>query len=260
MYGVTLRAKLATRWLACSQSRNREPLLSVESKQARRGGRLVRFEPVLPIHYMFAMKATPLEYRHQTLFHLLLVGVAVLTYLCYPVDLVWALVRSHANNASLERVVFGVGALLLLGSAVLETWAKARPGLLARSNRLVLHGRVQNQVARTSLYARILLVLAVGLLLPWAGTVVLLAGETILIARLFFWNEESAAGRQFRSLSSAGSWGSGFRAAAPRWGLAASMILFAWTLQDRIAEVGAACSMVLWLALNVPAHIRSQSR
>ena len=34
---------------------------------------------------------------------------------------------------------------------------------------------------------------------------------------------------------------------ALQWGLAASMLLFAWTLQDRIAEIGIACSVTLGL-------------
>jgi hypothetical protein len=59
------------------------------------------------------MKATRFEYRHQTLLHLLLVGLSLLTYLVDRVD--W------------ERSVFGVGALLLVAAAALETWTARAP-------------------------------------------------------------------------------------------------------------------------------------
>lgn len=71
------------------------------------------------------MKATRFEYRHQTLLHLVLVGLAVATYLHNSDDIVWATVRRHSGSALLERPVFGAGALMLLGAAVLETWANA---------------------------------------------------------------------------------------------------------------------------------------
>jgi hypothetical protein len=177
------------------------------------------------------MKATRFECRHQTQIHLLLVGLAVLTYLRYPDDIVWALVRGHSDRASLERLAFGAGSLMLLGSAVLETWAVARSRLAALRP------------------ARILLALAVGLLLPLAGTLVLLAGEALLILRLSLSDAESP----WHSRTTDRVWGPAFRAAASKWGLAASMVVFAWTLQDRIAEIGAAGSVVLWVVLNVPA-------
>ena len=94
------------------------------------------------------MKATGFEYRHQTLLHLLLVGLAVATYLRNPDDIVWAAVRGHSDSALLERVVFGAGAVMLLGSAVLETWASAQDAPWAKR------------------LARILLALGVGQLLP----------------------------------------------------------------------------------------------
>lgn len=57
------------------------------------------------------MKATRFEYRHQVLLHLLLVGLALLTYVISPDDIVWALVRHHSNSAFLERLSFGAGTL-----------------------------------------------------------------------------------------------------------------------------------------------------
>ena len=177
------------------------------------------------------MKATLFEYRHQTLLHLLLVGLAVLSYLADPLDIVWAIVQHHSDSTFLERVVFGFGAAMLLVSAALETWTHAHP-------------QAKQSFLRLS---RILLASAVGLLLPVSGALLLLAGEAILVARLYLRDQESSP--VFRS---AGSWTRAFRTSASKWGLAASMILFTWTLQDRIAEIGAGLSCLLWVALNLP--------
>lgn len=45
------------------------------------------------------MKATDFEYRHQTLFHLLVVAVSFLTYSIDRDDIVWALVRARLQPA-----------------------------------------------------------------------------------------------------------------------------------------------------------------
>ena len=206
------------------------------------------------------MKATRFEYQHQTLIHLLLVGLSSLSYFRDRVDIVWALVRNHSDSASWERLVFGFGALMLLGSAVLETWANAHPRVSVRPDGPVFvsqpqHGYSQHQMR----LARILLVLAVGLLLPLSGAIILLTGETILILRLWLRDDESAAYLPLPSRGTNVSWGSAFRVAASKWGLTTSMILFVWTLQDRIAEIGAACSVVLWLVLNIAARNRSHA-
>jgi hypothetical protein len=175
------------------------------------------------------MKATGFEYRHQTLLHLLLVGLAVATYLRNPDDIVWAAVRGHSDSALLERVVFGAGAVMLLGSAVLETWASTRDARWAKR------------------LARILLALGVGQLLPLPGLIVLLAGETILIVRLYLRDRADSPAHIV-----AGSWGPAFRAASSKWGLAVSMIVFAWTLQDKVAEIGATVTLMVWVILNLP--------
>ena len=151
------------------------------------------------------MKASDFECRHQTLLHLLVAGAAVAAYLRYPDDVVWAAVRHHADIAWWERMVFGTGALMILGSAALETWRNVRLAL-------------------------VLLVLAVGQLLPLAGLIVLFAGEAILLLRLALRSPE---------VSALATSAPAVRAAAARWGLALSMLVFVWTLRDRIAEIGA---------------------
>ncbi len=174
------------------------------------------------------MKATSFEYRRQTLLHVVLVGLALLTYVIDPDDIVWALVRRHSDSALLERMIFGVGAVTILSSAVLETWARAYGELYALR------------------IARLLFASALGLLLPLPGAVTLVVGEVVLVFRLSLRDRESNA--------PPANWVSAFRTAASKWGLAASMIVFTITLRDRIAEFGAAISFLIWLALNIPSR------
>ncbi len=176
--------------------------------------------------------ATDFEFRHQTLLHLSLVGLALLTYVINPADIVWALVRHHSDARSLERMAFALGAMIMLGSAVLETWTTAFPSGNGR------------------LLARFLSASALGFLLPLSGTVILLCGETLLISRLLLRNREAKTAPNSQQYSSI-PWPSAFRSAASKWGLAASMLLLALTLQDRIAEIAAALSFLFWAALNV---------
>jgi hypothetical protein len=176
------------------------------------------------------MRASDFEYRHQVPLHLLLVGFALAAYWAQPDDVVWAAVRHHANSAFLERLVFGAGTVELLACAIVETWAGA-------------HGRLRTPM----LASRLLFALALGLLLPVAGTVLLLAGEALIVWRLCVRYRETAPLPAERSDP---RWREGFELAASKWGLAASMIVFTWTLRDRIAEAGAAASVVVWFALN----------
>ncbi len=215
------------------------------------------------------MKATAFEYRHQTVLHVLLVGLALATYLIFPDDIVWALVRHHANNRLLERVAFGVGAVVVIGSAALETWATAN-GQVLRPRRAVLKPGGPYRIVRHPLrLARLLFALALGFLLSLPGTVVLIAGETILVLRLLCADQESVATQRSKQhpsmtpeLSNVVSslpgqpgtdrlWRRGFQTAASKWGLAASMILLALTLRDRVAEIAAGISFLVWVALNI---------
>jgi hypothetical protein len=183
------------------------------------------------------MKATDFEYRHQTLLHLLLVGVAVSLYLFDRDDIVWALVRHHSNSALLEQAVFGAGTLILLGCAVLETWASAY---------------ATSGVQHPLLLSRLLFALVLGLLVPLPGTVVIVGGEAFLVFRLFARVQPRlpVRGAQAR-------WGQAFRWTAAKWGFFASMMVFTWTRQDRIAEIGGGLSFLVWFALNFPRIMRS---
>jgi len=223
------------------------------------------------------MRATDFEYRHQTLLHLVVVGAAFLTYLFEPDDIVWAFVKDHTTyRAFLERLVFGTGALLILGSAVLRTWASAYRGLGAADGATLFVCNGPYRYLQYPLYlGRILFALGLGLLAPVLGNVILLAGETLLLLRLFGRDYQDAAPehlRQYREqvprfLPSLhprfpadgfrAHWGAALRKEASKWGLAVTMIVFTLTLRDRVAEILAGASLVVWVALNIPDLVRS---
>jgi hypothetical protein len=188
------------------------------------------------------MKATPFEDSHRMLLHLLLVGLALLTYIINPDDIVWALVRHHSDSALLERLAFGIGTLVLLSSALLETRAGAyfQTGAVS-SGPLLL--------------SRFFLALALGLLMPLSGATILVLGETVLVVRLYVFDREKSALVRAPFSSAGPKWQEGFRKAAVKWGLVASMIVFTLTLKDRIAEIGAGISFLIGMALNPP-HVR----
>ena len=132
------------------------------------------------------MRATDFEYRHQTLLRMLVVGLALLTYVIEPDDIVWAAVRNHTTyRALLERLVFGTGAFLIVSSALFQTWASAYAGLDAASESQVLACDGPYRYVQHPLYlGRIFFALGIGLLAPALGTVILLTGEIVLILRL----------------------------------------------------------------------------
>ncbi len=204
------------------------------------------------------MRATDFEYRHRTLLHLLVVGLAFLTYLFEPDDIVWALVRDHTTyRALLERLFFGSGALLMIVSALLQTWAVAEggPGVTAFST-----VDEPSRYGQHVFYAgRLLFALGLGLLAPLWGAVILFTGEIILTLRLLGMdylgarvelpqhrgNMQGVSVRPFRN-----QWRRAVREEAAKWGLAITMVVFTLTLQDRIAEILAAVSFLIWIVLN----------
>lgn len=223
------------------------------------------------------MRATEFEHRHQTMLHLLVVGSAFLMYAFQPDDIVWALVRHHTiYRALLERSVFGTGALLVIVSALIQTWAGAYgpPGAAHGATVLACDGPYR--YVQYPLYiGRILFALGIGLLAPALGSAVLLGGEIFLVARLFGRDREGkTAGscgeygtRVPRFLPSlpprfpprgfpAGSRGA-LRKEASKQGLAVTMIVFTLTLQDRPAEILAGASFIFWFTLNMPDFLRS---
>jgi len=212
---------------------------------------------------MHRMRATDFEYRRQTLLHLIVVGLAFLTYAFQPDDVVWALVKHHTvYRTLLERIVFGVGALEILCSAALQTWASAyRLSAVDAGTSLASNG-VCRRLEDFVYFGRLLFVLGIGLLAPISGTVILLGGEVALVVRLFLRNRDGAllegssdqfVGSTRTWLSAQGisaRWKDALRKEASKWGLALTMMIFTMTLRDRLAEILAVVSLLLWLALN----------
>jgi protein-S-isoprenylcysteine O-methyltransferase Ste14 len=198
------------------------------------------------------MKATDFECRHQTLLHLLLVGVAVSLYFFDRDDIVWALVRHHSNSALLEQATFGAGTLMLLGCAVLETWASAYAPSASSVGPLLTCDGPYRYFQYPLLVSRLLFALVLGLLVPLPGTVVIVGGEAFLVSRLFARVQPRAPVRGAHA-----RWGQAFRWTAAKWGFLASMMVFTWTRQDRIAEIGGGLSFLVWFALNFPRLVRS---
>ena len=223
---------------------------------------------------MQRMRATEFEYRHQTLLHLLVVGLAFLTYTFQPDDIVWALVKHHTiYRTLLERIVFGIGALEISCSAALPTWANAYRLPAENSDPWVVSDGIYRRLENFIRAGRLLFALGIGLLAPISGTAILLAGEVVLVVRLFLRNHDgesvenrgSQLGTSIRTWLSAQGvsprWKDAVRKEASKWGIAATMIVFTLTLQDRLAETLAGASVLLWVVLNWSTFLRpSESR
>ena len=223
---------------------------------------------------MHRMRATDFEYRQQTVLHLLVVGLAFLTYAFQPDDIVWALVKHHTvYRTLLERIVFGVGALEILCSAALQTWANAYRLSAATADPSLTSNGVYRRLENFIYVGRLLFALGIGLLAPLSGTVILWGGEVLLVVRLFLRNGDGAlledsgdqlVGSTRTWLSAQGisvRWKDAVRKEASKWGLAVTMIVFTLTLRDRLAEILAVASLLLWFALNWSAFLRpSESR
>ena len=211
------------------------------------------------------MRATDFEVRNETLLHLLVVGLAFLTYAFQPDDIVWALVKRHSDPALLERIVFSAGTLMIFASAAFQTWTRAywQPD----SKALMAPGWNKQQDGFHLLYlGRIIFALGIGLLAPAFGTAILLVGEGILILRLHNRDRGDTAASNLDphlasvlfSKDSPRNWTEALRRESSKWGLAFTMVVFTFTLKDRLAEILAGISFLLWIALNVPDFIRSR--
>lgn len=203
------------------------------------------------------MRATDFEYRYQRLLHLLIVGVAVLTYLIWPDDIVWKFVRSSAAPHELERVFFIVAMLLIAAGAILCTTARAydvsADNIRAGPYRYLRHPRPMGDF----LYS-----IGLGSLTPLAGFVILVVGEALRLFRLTRREHDEVQNLRLRPSpisrtqamrkDSSPEWTKALRQEAAKWGLVLTMILFIITLQDRLADILVAASLLLGLLFNAP--------
>jgi hypothetical protein len=171
------------------------------------------------------MKATPFEYRHQTLIHQIIVGAGILTYLIDPDDIVWRFVRDTSAPRFWERVFFIVATILIAIGAVLCT----RGRRLRRPHYL---GELSYAIGLASL-------------LPIPGFIILVSGESLRLFRLSRRDDESPT-------TPAPTWGYASRKEAVKWGILVTMLVFLTTLRDRHADILAIASFLVGLLLNVP--------
>jgi hypothetical protein len=119
-------------------------------------------------------RASRFELRHPVLIHQILLAASVLTYLADPEDVVWRYIKHASNARLLEHLCFATAAIALGAGACLCTWETAKqltqgtdpgPGLVEGAGE-ILHA------------------VGIGSLLPLAGFLVLVCGETIRVGRL----------------------------------------------------------------------------
>jgi hypothetical protein len=181
------------------------------------------------------MKATDFEFRHQILLHQFVVLVAFLIYLVDRDDIVWRFIKNGSSDVrSIERAIFAVATILFGIAAYICTQSRIhhRPRYLGEF-----------------LYA-----IALGSLAPLAGFVVLVAGETIRLLRLALRPNLSSSDESVKQEPIL--WLEALRSEAVKWGLFLTMIVFTITLKDRVAEVLAGLSVLVWIILNIWASQR----
>jgi protein-S-isoprenylcysteine O-methyltransferase Ste14 len=218
--------------------------------------------------------ATDSEFRHQTLLHLLLVSLAFLSYLLVPDDIVWAFVRDSAHPHLLERFLFAIAALFIGAAAAICTWARAYPP--PQTNSPSADGPYR-YLRYPNHLGNLFFAVGLGSLAPLPGFILLVGGQALLdfrsISRAEHDLRRAVDSQQMhpsvpRLLPSfrpclpakgdAPNWKQAFRQESAKWGLFLTMIVFTVLLVDRVAEILALASLLLWLLLNLPLFNRPQ--
>jgi hypothetical protein len=208
------------------------------------------------------VRATDFEYRHQTLVHLLIVAISFLTYLIDRDDIVWALVRGQPNARFLERLLFALATILIGVSTAVRTWAGAYSEVGSSSS---VHCDGPYRYFRNpQQLGNVLFAIGLGSLAPLWGFIFLVTGGTILSLRLIQREDETRNIEGVRPPSPVVTqpkvsqrplrgfplWGKAFRQESAKWGLFLTMIVFTLLLSDRLAEVLAVSSFMVWVVLN----------
>lgn len=174
--------------------------------------------------------ANALEIRRPFLIHGVLLFAAWLTYFADSADVVWRCIRSSPHARFLEHVAFGSAALAIGIGILLGSW---------RTDRDYRHEGWDPKTVRLRCVGEILHGIGMATLLPVAGCVLLVAGETLRSLRYARLKTHIARSRpSLRPMPSlAASWkglllGQGFA-----WCAFASMVIFSIVLVDRVADV-----------------------
>jgi protein-S-isoprenylcysteine O-methyltransferase Ste14 len=222
------------------------------------------------------MKATDFELRHQTLLHMLVVGLSFATYAIAPDDIVWLIVRDSPHNRFLERSYFAFAGLLMGAAAASCTWARAYPGpeFAGASASVACDGPYR--YLRYPMYLGTLLyAVGLGSLAPIPGFVILVLGDALLVFRLIRRTDQlertatsAPVGPRlprllpsfrpcFPAKGCSPNWKKAFRQESGKWGLFLTMIIFTIVLIDRVADYLVLASLLLWFLLNLPSFTRS---
>jgi hypothetical protein len=209
---------------------------SERQKRSRLGAEIL--PDVLDFARCKLMKASEFEYRHRTLIHLIIVAACFATYIVASDDIVWALVKGTSHPRLYERVLFAVAALLTGIAATIRTSA------LTRRDRPSPQGHFRSPEQLGNL----LFSIGLGFFAPLPGFLLLVAAESIVFVHLVQ-HERSLRTPEIRS---AVTWRQAIRQESAKWGLLVTMIIFIFLLNDRVAEILAGLSFLIWLALNCP--------
>jgi hypothetical protein len=199
------------------------------------------------------MKATDFEYRHRTLLHLAAVAVAFLTYFVDRDDVVWALVREHSQARLLERAAFALATLLIGFATGLRTRGRAHA---SSSGSESVFGRknLSRHLGYLVHVGSLLFAIGVGFLAPLPGFIFLVIVEAMLAIRLIVRetasDSESLSKTPLAQGNSALVWREAARLESGKWGLFFTMMVFTLLLNDRVAEVLGAGSVLLAVVLN----------
>jgi protein-S-isoprenylcysteine O-methyltransferase Ste14 len=224
------------------------------------------------------MKATTWEFNNRALVFGLIFGCSFPLYAIDHQNAAaalgsWLGPKAGVDGDALARAIFGLGGLLLIVAALLRTWASAylqAQVVYARevkTHSLVADGPYRH--VRNPLYlGNIPMVVGVGLLMSRLGFVVAVMAMVVFCFRLIGREEaelEATQGERYREylkavprlwfavrarIRSAGNranWGAGFRAEAWVWGFAATIIVFAITLNLKIYFAMLGLSFLLFL-------------
>jgi len=161
--------------------------------------------------------------------------------------------------------LFALATIFIGVSTAVRTWARAYPWSAdfsypspVRRNGPYRYLRNPQQLGN------VLFAIGLGSLAPLWGFIFLVACETILVFRLIQREEEARNAEGVglavpvvtqpdllhRPLLGLPMWGKAFRQESAKWGLFLTLIVFTLLLSDRVAEVLAAASFMVWVVLN----------
>jgi protein-S-isoprenylcysteine O-methyltransferase Ste14 len=208
------------------------------------------------------MKATNWEFNNRAMVFGWIFGLSFLLYFVDHQNATSAVADALAarlgdNPDSVARVLLAIAAALLIGTALIRTWASAylRADVVyaaqIKTAALVADGPYR-QVRNPLYFANFLMGLGMGAMASRSGFFVLTIGMTVFCYRLIFREEAELLAAQGESYAqycravprfwpavtprlpaspATVNWGNGFRAEVWCWGFAAALVVFAITLK-----------------------------